>query len=262
MKPRIFQTVIASTACLFLIACGQSEEGGLRDSIEKSMKDASDSIKQDLAEVGEKVKEKADAKAEELKAAATEKMDEVKQKASLKAEEFKAEAEVKLKAMAEDAKASLKAKAEEMSDQLVQSMKETKDELLKSLSEKVQAEIADLSASFTGNEPAMKDGKVESVVEAVGSGNDAKALEEMHKVSEQDLTAAQQKKVDEFKSSVTAFIVQRNFSSVEGGKTEVNRAVQAISEGRTEAGIAELEKLQTKVTLTSEQKELIVRLRQ
>jgi hypothetical protein len=119
------------------------------------------------------------------------------------------------------------------------------------LSDKVKAFGAAL-----GDNDAVK-GKLDGMVKSLIGAKDSDALNSAFGlVKEAKLTAPQMDLAKQVGNVASAFVVQRNFASLEGGQTDVANVVNALKDGKLTSAVSPLKNIAGNAHLTDPQKQL------
>ena len=96
-------------------------------------------------------------------------------------------------------------------------------------------------------------------MQSLTAGEDSTALGQVFQVAQAatNLTPQQQQLAKEVGSLTSAFVVQKNFSSLDGAQGEVASVVNALRKGDITAAIPPLQKVAQNAGLTPSQKDLV-----
>ena len=134
----------------------------------------------------------------------------------------------------------------------------TADAETKSLANDFGAKVVALSKSLQGNPGAQK--QLESAVNAVLGNNGPAALEGLGKLASAKFTPEQSRMAKDVYNLGSAYVVKRNFGSLEGSQSEVSQIVTALRKGNTMEAVPPLKKIGQNATLTQPQKDLLASL--
>ena len=144
----------------------------------------------------------------------------------------------------------------DLASQLVQKVKAGADEKLGPIASDLATKVNSLSSSLGANE-AVK-AQVNSTLQSLLGGMDAAALGTAFKVVDAaKLTPEQISLAKEVGNLASAFVVQRNFASLEGAQGDVATLVSSLRKGEVTAALAPLQKISQNANLTSSQKDLL-----
>lgn len=154
-------------------------------------------------------------------------------------------------ALAEDASGSLSS----LFSSLKGSVASTGDATLKSLSSDLQSKSTALNKSLAGNSDAQS--SLQSALQSLVSGRGADSLGGLQKLTAAKLTPEQTKLATDVFHTGTAFVIQKNFSALEGSQSDVAKAVTALKKGDAVAALPAIQGIAQNARLTAPQKELI-----
>ena len=131
-------------------------------------------------------------------------------------------------------------------------------------SDKVAASIgsdltakANALAQSSATNPDLKN-QVGSALQSLSAGKDANALTTLFQQAKQaNLTPQQTQLVKDVGNLASAYVVQRNFSSINGAQGEVATIVNSLRKGSITPAIPALQSLAQNASLTSQQKDLL-----
>jgi hypothetical protein len=113
-----------------------------------------------------------------------------------------------------------------------------------------------LAQSATGN-PDLKT-RLSSALQSLSAGKDGSALGTLFQEAKQaNLTPQQTQLVKDVGSMASAYVVQRNFSSVDGAQGDVATIVNSLRKGSIRPALPALQSLTQNASLTSQQKDLL-----
>jgi hypothetical protein len=139
--------------------------------------------------------------------------------------------------------------------QLNSSTKASGDATLQSLGNELGTKATSLNASLAGNPAAQS--QLTSGVQSLLSGNGASSLGALSKLTEAKLTPDQMKLAKEVGNVGSAYVVQKNFASLEGSQSDVAQIVTSLRKGNATAALPAVQKVAQNAKLTSPQKELL-----
>ena len=131
----------------------------------------------------------------------------------------------------------------------------TGDSTLKSLGSDLQSKSTALNKSLAGNSDAQ--GSLQSALQSLVSGKSSDALGGLQKLTSAKLTPEQTKLASDVFHTGTAFVIQKNFSALEGSQTDVAKAVTALRKGDAISALPAIQGIAQNAKLTSPQKDLI-----
>jgi hypothetical protein len=125
----------------------------------------------------------------------------------------------------------------------------------KSLTSDLSTKVLALSKSLEGNPSAQK--QLESAVNAVLGNKGPAAIEGFHKVASAKLTPDQTRLAKDVYNVGSAYVVKKNFGSLEGSQAEGSQVVTALSKGSAAEALPSLKKIGQNATLTQPQKDIV-----
>jgi hypothetical protein len=126
----------------------------------------------------------------------------------------------------------------------------------------VQSLGGDLGATFgaltksLGSNPELQ-GQLQGVLQSLMGDKGAATLGALQKLSQAKLTPQQTKLTKDVYNLGSAYVVQRNFGSLEGAQPEVAQVVTALRKGSYTETLGPLKKIGESANLTAPQKELL-----
>ncbi|HZO51410.1 MAG TPA: hypothetical protein VFB63_01770 [Bryobacteraceae bacterium] len=132
------------------------------------------------------------------------------------------------------------------------------DEQTKSLASELGTKTSALSKSLEGNPAAQK--QLESAVSAVLGQNGPAAINALQSLTTAKLTPEQTRLSKDVYNVGSAYVVKKNFASLEGSQNEVNQVVAALRKGSATEALPPLKTLGQQATLTQPQKDLVASL--
>ena len=147
--------------------------------------------------------------------------------------------------------------AADLSTQFAQVAAAQTDKLLGSIGGDLAGKVKSLSQSLGVND-ALKS-QLDGALQSLTDGKDSSALGQVYQVAQAatNLTPEQQQLAKEVGNLASAFVVQRNFSSLDGAQGDVAGVVNALRQGEITAAIPPLQKVAQNAGLTPSQKELV-----
>ena len=140
-------------------------------------------------------------------------------------------------------------------DQLKRESEAATDPELKSLSNDFSTKAAQLSKSLGTNTDAQK--QLDSALTAVLGNKGPAAVEGLQKLTSAKLTPEQTKLSKEVYNLGGAYLVKKNFGTLEGSQTEVSQVVSSLRKGTPAQALPPLKKIGQNATLTQPQKDLL-----
>lgn len=130
------------------------------------------------------------------------------------------------------------------------------DSVLASLGTDLSGKVKSLTDSLGGN-TAVK-AQVEKAVTSLVGGKDSEVLASLNQVvAASNLTPQQLQLAKETGNILSAMVVQKNFSGLEGAQGDVATIVNSLRKGEVIAAVPAIQKVASNASLTSSQKELI-----
>ena len=133
--------------------------------------------------------------------------------------------------------------------------KTTGDSTLSSLAGDLGTKVQSLTKSLGGNADA--NAQLQSAVQSLLGNKGVESLDALQKLGQAKLTPEQTKLAKEVKNIGGAYIVQKNFSSLDGSQTEVAQVVNSLRKGDTANALPPLKKISENAKLTQPQKDLL-----
>ena len=135
---------------------------------------------------------------------------------------------------------------------------QTADAETQSLVSDLGPKVFALSKSLEGNPQAQK--QLEGAVNALLGDKGPAAIEGLQKLSTAKLTPEQTKLTKDVYNTGSAYVVKKNFGSLEGSQTEVSQVVAAVRKGSATEALPPLKKIGQNANLTQPQKDLVASL--
>jgi hypothetical protein len=131
------------------------------------------------------------------------------------------------------------------------------DKLLGSIGGDLAGKAKSLSQSLGVND-ALKS-KLDGALQSLSDGKDSTALGQVFQVAQAatNLPPEQQQLAKDVGNLASAYVVQKNFSSLDGAQGDVASVVNALRQGNITAAVPPLQKVAQNAGLTSSQKDLI-----
>lgn len=151
----------------------------------------------------------------------------------------------------------LKAAVTDLSAQFAQVAAAQTDKLLGSIGGDLAGKVKTLSQSLGVND-ALKS-QLDGALQSLTDGKDSTALGQVFQVAQAatNLTPQQQQLAKEVGNLASAYVVQKNFSSLDGAQGDVASVVNALRQGNITAAALPLQKVAQNASLTPSQKELV-----
>jgi hypothetical protein len=145
----------------------------------------------------------------------------------------------------------------DLSTQFAQAAAAQTDKLLGSIGGDLAGKVKSLSQSLGVND-ALKS-QLDGAMQSLTEGKDSTALGQVFQVAQAatNLTPQQQQLAKDVGNLASAYVVQKNFSSLDGAQGDVASVVNALRQGNITAAIPPLEKVAQNAGLTPSQKELV-----
>lgn len=149
-----------------------------------------------------------------------------------------------------------KTAASDLASQLASLAKTQSDTVLSSIGQDLSAKAKSLADACTGN-PSVKT-NLDQSLSAMLNGKDSEALAPAFKTAQtRGLTAGQLQLAKEVGNLASAFVVQRNFSSLQGAQGDVSTLVSSLRNGQYTTALPPLQKIMSNASLTQPQKDLL-----
>jgi len=130
------------------------------------------------------------------------------------------------------------------------------DKVAASIGGELAAKAKSLTQS-SGANPELKT-QVASALQSLSAGKDASALTALFQQAKQaNLTSQQTQLVKEVGNLASAYVVQRNFSSLDGAQGDVATIVNSLRKGSVVPAVPALQSLAQNASLTGQQKDLL-----
>ena len=124
----------------------------------------------------------------------------------------------------------------------------------------IGSELADKVKALTQSAPGNTDLKTQlgSALQSLSSGKEASGLGTLFQQAKQaNLTPQQTQLAKDIGNLGSAYVVQRNFSSVDGAQGDVATIVNSLRKGSITPAVPALQSLAQNASLTSQQKDLL-----
>ncbi len=151
---------------------------------------------------------------------------------------------------------SAKTTASDITSKFVLMAKNQGDNVLSSIGQDLAGKANSLVDTSGGNDAVKTN--VQSSLTALTNGKDSEALAPAFQLSQGlSLTGPQLQLAKEVGNLASAFVVQRNFSSVSGAQGDVATLVGSLRNGQYAATLSPLKNIMNNASLTADQKQLI-----
>ncbi len=152
---------------------------------------------------------------------------------------------------------AVKAAVTDLSAQFAQAAAAQTDKLLGSIGGDLAGKVKSLSQSLGVND-ALKS-QLDGALQSLTAGKDSTALGQVFQVAQAatNLTPQQQQLAKDVSNIASAYVVQKNFSSLDGAQGDVAGVVNALRQGDIAAAVPPLQKVAQNAGLTPSQKELV-----
>lgn len=164
-------------------------------------------------------------------------------------------AQTDLKQAAADTQNAATAALDDVTKQLTTSIQAKADSVLNELSKELSTKVQSLTQSL-GTEEGVKS-TVQSALKSLTENKDIQSLEIYQKVAQAKLTPEQTKLATEVRDVLSAFTVQKNFSSLAASQGEVGKIVTALRSADTTTALTSLKSLSSNASLSAGQKDLL-----
>lgn len=138
---------------------------------------------------------------------------------------------------------------------LTASTKAAGDSQLNSLGSELKSKADALGKSLSGN-PSAQSG-LQSALQSLVSGKSADSLGGLQKLTAAKLTPEQTKLATDVFHVGSAYVVQKNFGSLEGAQGDVAQAVKSLRKGDAVSALPAIKNISQNAKLTAPQKQLI-----
>jgi hypothetical protein len=151
---------------------------------------------------------------------------------------------------------SAKTTASDIASKFLSVAKSQGDNVLSSIGQDLVTKAKSLVDSCGADAPVKAN--VDSALTSLANGQDSEALAPAFQLAQgTGLTTGQVQLAKEVGNLASAFVVQRNFSSLSAGQGEVSALVSALRNGEYAATLPPLQKIMSNASLTPTQKDLI-----
>ena len=148
------------------------------------------------------------------------------------------------------------APAAESSAQLEAQAKASGDKDLVAIASELTGKLESLGSTLTAD-PEVKS-KLDSVLKSITGGKDSDALASAYKLAaDAKLTPEQLGIAKEVGNLASAYVVQKDFSSLEGSQSDVATVVKSLRQGELTKAVPALQNIGKNANLTSSQKDLL-----
>jgi len=148
----------------------------------------------------------------------------------------------------------------DLTAQFAQAATAQTDKLLGAIGGDLAGKVKSLTQTLGAND-ALKS-QLDGALQSLTDGKDATALSQVFQVAQAatNLTPQQQQLAKEVGNLTSAFVVQKNFSALDGAQGDVAGVVNALRQGNITAAIPPLQKVAQNAGMTPSQKQLITSL--
>jgi hypothetical protein len=130
------------------------------------------------------------------------------------------------------------------------------DKVLSSVGSDLGDKVKTLAQSSAGND-ALKSQLTDSL-KSLSSGNDSGGLTSMYQaVQSANLTPSQVQVAKEVGNLASAYVVQKNFASLDGAQGDVATIVNSLRQGQITPAVPAIQKVAQNANLTASQKQLM-----
>jgi hypothetical protein len=130
------------------------------------------------------------------------------------------------------------------------------DKVAASIGSELAAKARSLTQSAAGNSDLKT--QVAGALQSLSAGKDASALGSLFQQAKQaNLTPQQTQLAKDMGNLASAYVVQRNFSSLDGAQGDVATIVNSLRKGSVAPAVPALQSLAQNASLTSQQKDLL-----
>ena len=130
------------------------------------------------------------------------------------------------------------------------------DKVAASIGSELAEKTKSLAQSAAGNSELKS--RVAGALASLSSGKDASALSSLFQEAKQaNLTSQQTQLAKDVGNLASAYVVQRNFSSLDGAQGDVATIVNSLRKGSVTQAVPALQSLAQNASLTSQQKDLL-----
>jgi hypothetical protein len=149
-----------------------------------------------------------------------------------------------------------KAAVADLTEQFAKAAGRESDKLLGSIGGELSAKVRGLSESLGVND-AVKS-QLDSTLQSLLAGQDAAAVSAVFQVAQAaNLTPQQMGLAKEVGNLASAYVVQRNFSALDGAQGDVATIVNSLRKGEIASAVPAIQKISQNANLTAPQKQLI-----
>jgi hypothetical protein len=140
--------------------------------------------------------------------------------------------------------------------QLVAAAKAKGDTVLSSISNDLADKAKTLAQSAPGNDTLKS--QLSGSLKSLASGNDSGGLATLYQVAQTaSLTPSQMQVAKEVGNLASAYVVQKNFASLDGAQGDVATIVNSLRQGQITPAIPSIQKVAQNASLTPTQKQLV-----
>ena len=140
--------------------------------------------------------------------------------------------------------------------QFVASLKSHTDPQLSSLGSELADKVKALQQSASGNSAVQS--QLDAATKSLAAGNDAGALSTLYQSPQSaSLTPQQMQLAKDVGNVASAYVVQKNFASLDGAQSDVATIVNSLHKGEITPALPAIEKVGQNASLTPPQKQLL-----
>jgi hypothetical protein len=140
-------------------------------------------------------------------------------------------------------------------DQLKTSSESSSDPELKSLGSELGTKASALNQSLDGNPKAQ--GQLQGALSSLLGGSGGQSLGGLQKLTEAKFTSEQTSMAKDVYHVGSAYVVQKNFGSLEGSQSDVAQVVTSLRKGSLIQSLPALKRIGQNAKLTQPQKDLV-----
>lgn len=129
------------------------------------------------------------------------------------------------------------------------------DATLTAIGGELQTKAESLNQSLAANTGAST--ALQTALQSLSAGKSANSLASLQKLSAAKLTPEQTKLAADVYHIGTAYVIQKQFASLDGAQNDVVKAVSALRKGETLTALPSIQSIAQNAKLTAPQKELI-----
>ena len=149
-----------------------------------------------------------------------------------------------------------KTEAADATSQFVTAAKAQGDSLVGQIGSDLADKVKALAQSAAGNENLKS--QLSSSLQSLASGNDSGGLASLYQAAQaSSLTPAQVQLAKDVGNVASAYVVQKNFASLDGAQSDVATIVNSLRQGQVTPAIPAIQKVAQNASLTPTQKQLL-----